>query len=84
MRLTRTVGRYVTVQLNGEKIVLHGSLKLAIFAGLSMEPFARDKCRKAGRRRFNYVNDVKCFDRCYLLFETARSFASSIPPAATW
>ena len=70
MRIPVPVGRYETARLKREKSVLHGNLKLVIFAGLSMEPSAKGMCRTAGRRRFNYVDNVRYFDGCYLLFET--------------
>jgi hypothetical protein len=42
------VGRYKTVLVNGGRIVLLGNLKLAIFAGSSMVPFAKVRIRKTG------------------------------------
>jgi len=51
MRRLTLVGRYENVLLNGERIVLLGNLKLVIFAGLSMGPFARASVRKTGVRR---------------------------------
>jgi len=51
MRTPHHVGRYETAHLIGEKIALHGNLKLGIFAGLSMGLFVRARCRKTGRKR---------------------------------
>jgi hypothetical protein len=51
MRTPVPVGRYETALLNGEKIALHGNLKLGIFAGLSMGPFVMASFRKIGGRR---------------------------------
>jgi len=48
MRTPVPVGRYETALLNGEKIALHGNLKLGICAGLSMEPYVMARCKKAG------------------------------------
>lgn len=62
MRTSGPVGRYEIALLNGEKIALHGNIKLGIFAGLSMGSFVRARCRKAGRKRRNYADNVKYFD----------------------
>ena len=51
MKEASPVGRYETVLLNGEKIVLPGNSKPVIFAGLSMEPFVRVGYRKTGVKR---------------------------------
>jgi len=51
MRRLAPAGRYETVLLNGERTALPGNLKLAIFAGLSMGPFARVSVRRTGGRR---------------------------------
>jgi len=51
MRTPVPVGRYEIALLNGEKIALRGNLKLGIFAGLSMGPFVRARCKKAGGKR---------------------------------
>jgi len=48
MRTPALVGKYETALLNGEKIALYGNLKLGIFAGLSMAPSVRVRCKKAG------------------------------------
>ena len=50
MKVLDLVGRYGTVELNGERNVLPGNLKLVIFAGLSMGPFVKVRFRKAGIR----------------------------------
>jgi len=70
MRKLTLVGRYKNALVNGEGTALHGNSKLGIFAGLSMGHFVRGKYKRAGIRRFNYVDDVRYFDGCYLLFET--------------
>jgi hypothetical protein len=52
--------------VNGEKTALRGNSKLGILAGLSMGPFVRGKYRRAGIRRFNYAENVKFINQCYL------------------
>ncbi len=51
MRSLAPAGRQETVLLNGEGTALPGNLKLGIFAGLSMGPFAKVSVRKTGGRR---------------------------------
>jgi len=63
MQAARPAGRYGTVPLNGEIIVLPGNLKPGIFAGLSTEPFVRGSVRISGTRRSKFAENVKFFEQ---------------------
>lgn len=62
MRQLSLAGRYETVLLNIEGIVLFGNLKPVVSAGCSMVPFAKVSGRKTGPRRLKSAGSVKCLD----------------------
>jgi hypothetical protein len=53
------VGKFATALMSGEKSVLPGSLKLDSSAGLSMGHIVADISKEAGKRRWNYADNVK-------------------------
>ena len=59
MRISDRAGRYEIAQMNGEITALLGNTKLAIFAGLLMERFARVSLTMYGKRRCDFADNVK-------------------------
>jgi len=65
LETTNPAGRSGSALSRLSKIVLHGNLKLVIFAGLLMGRSVRGGCERVGKRRWSYAGNAKCFKtRC--------------------